>query len=78
MDDILFGQYLIRYCPLNLSQTTLDKALHKQDEEMVKKPNTYRRIGQILLEDFNVFKDQIELDFYVAKFHKFKYTFGIK
>ena len=67
-DRLLFGQFLIEEKKIN--KAVLDVAMAKQDSERITdKP---RMLGAILLNDFNVFRDRIELKHYLDKFEIYK------
>jgi hypothetical protein len=70
-DRVLFGQYLIEH--KKVDEETLKKALAIQMKEShAIMRDSHRYLGQILFEDFEVFKDRIELNRWVTNFHKYK------
>lgn len=67
-ERILFGQFLIDKRRIN--KTTLGYALNTQERErMSDKP---RMLGAILLNDFNVFKNRMELQRFLREFEEYK------
>lgn len=70
-DKILFGQFLID--EKKLSMETLKAALETQSKEKdALMKESHRLLGQILFQDFNVFKDRLELNKYIKQFHEYK------
>lgn len=69
-EDLLFGQYLIRFSKKDLDMRTLEEALTLQEEE--NKSGKYRKIGTILFQDFQVFNDLDDLLEELENFQKFK------
>lgn len=70
-DKLLFGQFLIEN--KIISHQILEKALKeqaKESSEILK--DSHRLLGQILLEEFNVFRGRLELNTYLKKFKQFK------
>lgn len=73
--DKLFGQYLLRFRkPPLINEMTLARALIKQENED-KEGKPHRKIGIILLEDFDVFEGIIDLADELENFYKFKREF---
>lgn len=71
-DKLLFGQFLIKKKKLN--QETLEKALLIQEKETDNNivRDSHRLLGQILLEEFGLFKNRLELNNYIIEFKAFK------
>lgn len=70
-NKILFGQFLVD--EKKITQEVLKQALQKQDEEKDQiMKESHRLLGQILFEDFKAFKDRLELNRYLNKFHEYK------
>lgn len=71
-DTTLFGRFLIEN--RIISEETFTKALEKQMHESIKNfsSESYRFIGNILLEDFGVFKDRLQLHRVYLEFLKYK------
>ena len=69
--SILFGQFLLDQ--KKVTKETLDRALEKQArEDSSTLRESHRLLGSILLEDFSVFKNRVELNKYITKFNSFK------
>ena len=67
----LFGQFLIEKRKIN--QVILEKALDIQNLETKDSLRTsHRLLGEILIDDFNVFKSRVELNRYLIEFNEFK------
>lgn len=67
----LFGQFLIEKRKIN--QVILEKALDIQNLETKDTLRTsHRLLGEILIDDFNVFKSRVELNRYLIEFNEFK------
>lgn len=70
-DRILFGQFLIEKGKITEEQR--DKALEIQAKEGSKTlRESHRLLGTILLQDFNVFNNRMELHKYLQEFIRFK------
>jgi hypothetical protein len=69
---LLFGQFLLE--KKKVDSEILKKALAKQehDAESSTIKESHRFLGQVLLEDFSVFKNRVELNKYLVKFKEFK------
>lgn len=72
-EDIIFGQYLIRFSDYKrtINQNTVDRAMAVQKKEYDESEN-YRKIGTILLEDFDVFLSEGDLHKALEGFESFK------
>ena len=69
-DQILFGQFLVDEKKLKFD--TLKLALKVQSKEKGSIRESHRLLGQILLEDFKIFENRLELNKYLDKFHEYK------
>ena len=70
-DKILFGQFLIE--KKKIDREILSRALEVQSHESDKiLKKSHRFLGQILFEDFKVFKNRLELNKYIQRFHDYK------
>ena len=70
-DKTLFGQYLVEVKKINAE--IRDKALEIQNKESSSNlKQSHRLLGQILYEEFNVFRDRLELNKYLHDFQDFK------
>ena len=70
-NTVLFGQFLVDQ--KKITREILARALAKQKyEESKTLRDSHRLLGQILLEDFHVFKDRVELNHYLIKFNEYK------
>jgi hypothetical protein len=70
-DRSLFGQFLIEQKKVN--QVILDKALDIQNTESKDAlRNSHRLLGEILLDDFNVFASRVELNRLLIEYNQFK------
>lgn len=70
-NKFLFGQYLIR--EKKVKEETLKKALEvqaKEDREDLRQ--SHRLLGQILLKDFSIFKNRLELNEFIKDFSKYR------
>lgn len=72
-EDIIFGQYLVRFSKYRnkVDQEMIKKAFEIQKNEDLSGKN-HRRIGTILMEDFNIFVMEYELDETLREFEDFK------
>jgi hypothetical protein len=74
-EDYLFGQYLIRFSRRKKADPSLiDKALSIQKEKDLKN-QPHRRIGTILLEDFEFFDTSMDLWYELNDYHAFRKNF---
>ena len=71
-DKILFGQFLVDKKKIDFDK--LKAALAVQSKEKGALKESHRMLGQILLQDFKVFKDRIELNRFLNEFHEYKST----
>lgn len=70
-DRQIFGQFLIEVKKTN--QEIIKKAITIQDQERSSAlKNSHRLLGRILLEDFGVFKNSVELQHYLNEFKRYK------
>jgi hypothetical protein len=68
---LLFGQFLIEKKKIN--QAKLDAAIEIQKkEDSATLRDSHRLLGTILLEDFHVFINRIELNHYLQEFGSFR------
>jgi len=68
--NLVFGQFLLEFD--KLAPEILHKALAIQAKERSARLRTsHRLLGQILLEDFKVFKNRVELEHYLVKFKEY-------
>lgn len=68
---ILFGQYLLE--KKKVDKETLEKAVRIQsNEDSSTLKESHRLLGQILLDDFSVFANRVELNKYIIHFAEFK------
>jgi len=67
-DKMLFGQYLVE--KKKITKTILFKALQTQKEEKIS--NSPRMLGSILLNDFKIFENRIELRRVLKDFEKYQ------
>lgn len=69
--NILFGQFLVER--KKLKKETLELALamqKKEDSDILKR--SHRLLGQILTDDFKVFRNRVELQHYLNDFNEYK------
>jgi hypothetical protein len=71
-DKVLFGQYLVEQ--KKITPDILKRALQIQEKEggSARLRESHRLLGQILLEDFHVFKNRVELNRYIVEFNEYK------
>lgn len=70
-NSILFGMFLVDKKKINLEK--LEAALNiqkKEDSSTLRQ--SHRLLGQILMDDFHIFKDRIELQKYLNDFNEYK------
>jgi predicted RNase H-like nuclease (RuvC/YqgF family) len=67
-DKLLFGQFLMER--RKVTQNVLDQAIEIQQQEKI--ADHYRMLGNILLHDFNVFNDRIDLKNHLKEFEAYK------
>lgn len=69
---LLFGQFLLE--EKKVTEEVLARALVKQKDqgESNTVKESYRFLGQILLEDFGIFKNRVELNRILIKFKEYK------
>jgi hypothetical protein len=69
---LLFGQFLLEKG--KITSEVLQKALQKQQEEGESSTvrESHRYLGQILLDDFQVFENRVELNHYIVNFKKYR------
>ena len=70
-DRSLFGQFLIERRKIN--EAILEQALNTQNQESKETlRQSHRLLGEILLDDFNVFSSRVELNRLLIEFNTFK------
>lgn len=71
-DKVLFGQYLVE--KKKITPEILKRALQVQEREGggPRLRESHRLLGQILLEDFYVFKNRVELNQYIVNFNEYR------
>lgn len=70
-DRQIFGQFLIEVGKAD--SKTIQKAIKTQEEERSSTlRDSHRFLGKILLEDFRVFKNTVELNRYLKEYQKYK------
>ena len=69
---LLFGQFLLE--KEKVTKDTLVRALQKQQHEGESNTvrESHRFLGQILLEDFGIFKNRVDLNHYLIEFKDYK------
>lgn len=72
-DQILFGQFLIDKKKITFDRLKLALEIQAKERDKIMK-ESHRLLGQILLQDFHVFKDRVELNKYLNEFHEYKST----
>jgi len=69
--NVLFGQFLVER--KKLKKEVLDIALDRQkkeDSDTLRR--SHRLLGQILTDDFHVFRNRVELQHYLNDFNEYK------
>jgi hypothetical protein len=70
-NKVLFGQFLIEKKKIN--QAKLDAAMEIQKkEDSINLRESHRLLGTILMEDFHVFLNRIELNRYLQEYNDFR------
>lgn len=71
-NNLLFGQFLVEVGKTD--KDTIYKALKKQQQEEYTRDlqTSHRLLGRILLEDYGVFENRVELQHYLEQFKEFK------
>jgi len=72
-EEIIFGQYLVRFSKYKneVDQGMIKKAFEIQKSEDLNGEN-HRKIGEILMDDFNIFLMKYELDEALKDFEEFR------
>lgn len=75
-EDWLFGQYLLRFSKYRsrLSSSIIEEAIKKQSQEDDKN-SKHRKLGEILMNDYDIFYYDKELDEALGDFEKFRDTY---
>ena len=74
---ILFGQFLKKYSELKINDDIIANVINTQREECRILGIDCRKFGMILLEDFEVFRDEKHLEEYLEKFQELKKSLGL-